>query len=175
MTKKIKSRFKSALLVFLAILIVFAQLCAFAFWGAPLGKHYAQNKEALKTDVVVPPPDSVAVIRYGVAIEVSKKKRDQIYAAFAQAIDKKRDNAVWMSSIGLLRTAKCLMFNMSVEFRYEQTREITGQRYDAVLFSFEEDDVLIPIHLCDGQYNYNNSYRTLGVSSNLKKTIKDIL
>ena len=175
MTKKIKSRFKSALLVFLAILIVFAQLCVFVFWGAPLGKHYAQNKEALRSDVKVPPPDSVAIIRCGVAIEVSEEKRDQIYAAFVQVFEEHQSNDAWMCSIGPLRTAKCLMFNMSVEFRYEQTRQISRQEYDAVLFSFEEDDVLIPIYLCDGRYNYNNSYRTLGVSSNLKKTIKDIL
>ena len=102
MTKRKRRILISILSILLACVLLFVFV-----WFAPYGRHKVTNTEVLKTEVRVPPPDSVAVIRGGIAIEVSDEKRDQIYAAFAKAFqEQETDIGKWMCFIGRTRIAK---------------------------------------------------------------------
>ena len=169
---------RAVLLSIFVILLVCALLFCYV-WFAPFGRHKAANSEAIETEIRVPPPDSVAVIRGGIATEVSEEQRDQIYAAFAQAFEQQLDHGTYMCPIGRLEITKCVIFNINIEFRYRQRRQFLRMEYDAVLFSFDADDQLIPIYLCDGQYIENHSYSVLRFDeayfTEFKKTIKGII
>ena len=174
MTKRKRVLLISTITVFLSLALLFCYV-----WFAPFGRHKATNSEAIETEIRVPPPDSVAVIRGGIATEVSEEQRDQIYAAFAQAFEQQLDHGTYMCPIGRLEITKCVIFNINIEFRYHQRRQFLRMKYDAILFSFDADDQLIPIYLCDGQYIENHSYSVLHFDkayfADIKKTIKDII
>ena len=176
--KKVKKNVKMILLILLSITIVSSLLFVYACF-APYGRHKADNIEALKTDKIIDPPDSVAVIRGGVAIKVSDEKRDQIYAAFAKAFaEQEPRSGSCFCSVGKKRIAKCVLFNLNIEFRYDQRRRSNGYYYDVVLFSFDGND-LIPIFGKNGEYldhlTYSQFWFDESYFSDFKKAIKEIL
>ena len=175
MTKRKRRILISILSVLLACVLLFVFV-----WFAPYGRHKVTNTEVLKTEVRVPPPDSVAVIRGGIAIEVSNEKRDQIYAAFMQAFaEQEMRTSRFLGPVGKDRIAKCVLFNVNIEFRYNQRRKYMYTKYDAILFSFDKGE-LIPIYFCGSQYLHLATYSVIyfveeTYFSDFKKTIKDII
>ena len=176
-------RKRRALISILSVLLVCVLLFVFV-WFAPYGRHKVTNTEVLKTEVRVPPPDSVAVIRGGIAIEVSDEKRDQIYAAFMQAFAEQEVRGdQCFCSLQKDDITKCILLNLNVEFRYRQRRKFMytkfmGTEYDAILFSFDKEH-LIPLHFLDGQYQpmMFNSVHFVDETyyTDFKKAIKHII
>jgi hypothetical protein len=176
---KTKKRLITVMLILLSVTILTGSLFVYAFF-VPYGRHVAENTEVLKVEKIIEPPDSVAIIRGGIATEVSEEKRDQIYAAFAQAFTEQKPRyGSCFCSIGRVKTTKCNLFNFNVEFRYNQRRQAHGYTYDAVLLSFNAGNQLIPIfskngkclyHLTNSHFWFDKDYFT-----DFKKTIKGII
>lgn len=157
MTKP-KRKIVKALKIFLLVLLILLLLICYCF-AAPLGRHRASNKEAVEAEIIIPPPDAIAYIKGGIAIEVSDEKRDQIYNAFASMQHAKpKFNYYWMS-VGKHRLIKYVMINTSIEFRYEQRlKKESGREYDAILLSFDGEGRIVPVYSKNGIYDVNATY-----------------
>jgi hypothetical protein len=144
--------------IFLLVLLGIVVLTTYIF-AAPIGRHRASNTDAVETEIFVPPPDSIAYIKGGIAIEVSDEKRDQIYNVFAgMAAAKPKFNYYW-TTIGKHRLIKYVTVNTSIEFRYEQRLKTErGREYDAILLSFDGEGRLVPVYSKNGIYNTDATY-----------------
>lgn len=156
--KKPKRKISKPLKISLLVLLGIVMLATYAF-AAPIGRHCASNTDAVETEIFVPPPDSIAYIKGGIAIEVSDEKRDQIYNAFASMFDAKPKFSYYMTHIGKHRLIKYVTINTSIEFRYEQRLKTErGREYDAILLSFDGEGRLVPVYSKDGIYNTDATY-----------------
>ena len=177
--KRTKKRLITVILILLSIAILASLLFVYASF-APYGRHNAENTEVLQVEKIIEPPDSIAVIRFGIAIEVSEEKRDQIYAAFVQAFEEQQPYyGSCFCQITKEDIIKWVLLNFNIEFRYNQYRRTYGKSYDAVLFSFDERYCLIPIFSKDGQYRDHVTLTSFGFDkayfADFKKTIKGII
>ena len=158
---KRKRKMPKALKIILSVLLVCVILISYIML-APFGRHRASNQEPLETDIAIPPPDSIAYIKGGIAFELSDEKRDQVYALFCNAAkkDPPKFKEYW-TVLGKHRVVKYVMMNTNVEFRYEQRRkwELQGKTDDAVLFSFDGEGRLVPVFSQNGIYDCATSYR----------------
>jgi hypothetical protein len=158
---KPKRKLKPIVLNLLSIVLT-AALLAGAACLAPYGRYKAKNTEILETEEFVPPPDSIAYIKSGIAIKLSDTKRDQIYRMFQEAFAEPSTRySEYFGPIDRFDIIRCVTLNHNIEFRYDQRRKANGVTYDAVLFSFDLGFRLIPIFCRNGQYLDNTMYRTI--------------
>ena len=177
--KKTKKRLITVILILLSVAILTSSLFVYASF-APYGRHKVENTEYLITEKIIEPPDSIAVIRFGIAIEVSAEKRDQIYAVFAQAFEEQQPKyGSCFCTITKDDITKWVLFNLNIEFRYKQRRRSNGKYYDAVMFTFNKKYELIPIFFQNGQYRDQVTHSSFGFDkayfADFKKTIKGII
>ena len=179
--KKARKKWIAAAILIALVVSLLCGLCFAYPRFVPYGRHKVENTEVLRAYKIIEAPDSIAVIRRGIAIEVSEEKRDQIYAAFAQAFEEQQpDTNSYFNVIGEEKVKSCLLHHLNIEFRYKQRRQMTGiGEYDAVLFSFEGSSKLIPIFYKDGQYIDHRTDRHFNFDeayfAEFKKTIKGII
>lgn len=178
--KKARMKWIVAILIVLVVSLLLGLCFAYPHF-VPYGRHKVENTEILRAYKIIEKPDSVAVIRFGIAIEVSEEKRDQIYDAFARAFEEQQpDTNSYFNVIGKEKIESCLLHHLNIEFRYKQRRQMTGiGEYDAVLFSFEGSSKLIPVFYKDGQYIDHRTERHFNFDeayfADFKKTIKGII
>ena len=176
--KKINSKLKFVLLILLVIVIVGTPVFLYASF-APYGRHKVANKEPLVTEEIFLKPDSIAVIRGGVAKVVSNEQRDKLY----EIISKMEKDAWQMNQL-----SKCgchdpfdqkdifaaTVFHTAIEFRYNQRVKLVGKHFfedyalnmqiemdcsaypvefDAFLFSFGTNGSVLVSRYKDGEYN----------------------
>ena len=163
MTKKEKSkRSLKTVLMNLVSIILTAALFAGGACLVPYGRYKAKNIEVLETDQFLPPPDSIAYIKSGIAIKLSDAKRDQIYQMFQEAfVEPSARYGEYFGSIDRFAIIRCVTLNTNIEFRYDQRRKANGVMYDAILFSFDLGFRLIPIFCRNGRYLDDTMYQTI--------------
>ena len=194
--KKHKKKLRTILLIFLCIALVSSLLCIHAFC-APYGRHEVSNKEPFMTEEFLPKPDSIAVIRGGIAIEVSEEKRDQLYDVFLQMMEsvlvldgKYCDNPFKQIHASIYTTV-----GTGIEFRYEQRVSFAGKicyeeyevdyaddprEFDAFLFVIGASNAIAISKYIDNDYTGFYGQKQWAVFNreemkNFKKAIKDII
>ena len=190
-----KKRSKILLSILVSIIIIGSLLFTY-MWFAPYGRHEVSDTEPFITEEFLPKPDSIAVIRGGIAIKVSDDKRNQIYEAFRKAMLNCRDYGAWFAtSDGRAHMRVASMMCTNLEFRYNRRMQFTGKIYtqksnipfkelefDAFFLSISKTSNAIYMFTC-----YEGEYVRLGETSaghlmfkkddikDFKKTIKEIL
>ena len=172
---------KAVLLSIFVILLVCALLFCYV-WFAPFGRHRSHSEVVLEAEDVAPPPDAIAVIRGGIAIEVSEEKRDQIYTAFVRAFEEQKPRMP--SYFGMHQKedfVRYVLLNTNIEFRYKEYRWYWDRQveYDAILFSFDQKDRLVPVFCKDGKYQLQCTFEYFlfeeAYFAEFEKTIKGII
>lgn len=190
-------KLRTILLIFLCIALVSSLLCIHAFC-APYGRHEVSNKEPFMTEEFLPKPDSIAVIRGGIAIEVSEEKRDQLYDVFLQMMESVLvlDGKYCDNPFKQIHTSIYTTFGIGIEFRYNRRMKFAGtiryEDYDVDLsgYPFEFDAFLFVIGVSNNSIvvskyidkDYTGVYgqKRWAVFNreemkNFKKAIKDII
>ena len=173
-------RKRTLLIAIVVVLLTFALLFCYV-WFAPFGRHRSHSEVVLEAEDVAPPPDAIAVIRGGIAIEVSEEKRDQIYETFLQAMEQKPRMASYFGGHDKKDFVRYIMLNTTVEFRYKEIRRYWERRveYDAILFSFDKNNRLVPVFCKDGEYQLWCTFEYFWFDeayfAEFKKTIKGII
>ena len=125
--KRTKKRLITVILILLLIAILSSLSLAYV-WFAPYGRHKVDNTEVVISDEFLPKPDSIAVIRGGIAIEVSDEKRDQIYEEVQKILNEcLYVDGYYCSARDAKRKRLSYFFYTGLEFRYNQRVQSTGK------------------------------------------------
>ena len=125
--KKVKKNAKIILLILLSITIVSSLLFVYACF-APYGRHEVSDTEPFITEEFLPKPDSIAVIKGGIATEVSDEKRDRIYEEVQEILNEcLYVDGYWCSARDTKRKRLSYVFYTGLEFRYNQRVQSKGK------------------------------------------------
>ena len=168
---KTKKRLITVILILLSIAILASLLFVYASF-APYRRHKVTNTEVVVSDQFLPKPDSIAVIKGGIATEVSEEKRDWIYEEVQGILNEcLYVDGYFCSARDTKRKRLSYFFCTGLEFRYNQRVQSTGKvlfkefpeyegwpenprTFDAFLLTIRpEGNALIMSTYLDGEYH----------------------
>ena len=145
----------------------------------------------------LPKPDSIAVIRGGIAIEVSDEKRDQLYDVFLQMMESVLglDGRLGDDPFKQIHASIYTTVGIGIEFRYERRVKFSGKihyekyeadyadnpcEFDAYLFVIGSSNRISVSRYIDNDYIGFYGQKQWAVFNreemkNFKKAIKDII